>query len=175
MSIRSQLGNKKAAHSRAAHYLHLHFAMTPEAMELLRAATIQALQNQQDEAASELLSLMEIKTKPVLAALPSARRVLTGEAHDYHYWTRIVREQFIPFMTANGRLRFTSHELLTWLENCTAIDFSTGDFDEHESGRHVWRNAVSGALAALKKQGILDAPAFGKDYTIRTQSLPAAV
>ena len=150
--------------------------MNPATVELLRAATIQALQNKQDVAAIELLSLMDVSAPNDVKALPEAAdmTIADGPSHDYHYWTKFIRNQFIPFMTANGRLRFTSHELMTWLENCKGVEFTAGDFEQHSNGKLVWRNTVSCALSTLKTQGLLQAPPFGKEYVIQTLSLKGA-
>ena len=147
--------------------------MNPATVELLRAATIQALQNKQDVAAVELLSLMDLGNASPVKALPQAHEgdIAEGPSHDYHYWTQFIRNQFIPFMTANGRLRFTSHELMTWLENCNSLQLTAGDVEQHSSGKLVWRNTVSAALGVLKSQGVLHAPPFGKEYVIQTARL----
>ena len=143
--------------------------MNPTTVELLRAATIQALQNKQDIAAVELLSLMDLGTTSPVRALPEAAQttVVDGPAHDYHYWINFIRQNFIPFMTSNGRLRFTSHELLTWLENRRDLALTAGDIEKNSSDNFVWRHAVSSALGTLKSQGILKAPPFAKEYEIR--------
>lgn len=150
--------------------------MNPTTVELLRAATIQALQNKQDYAAIELLSLMDVKASTAVKALPGTTEltIVDGPSHDYHYWVRFIREQFIPFMTANGRLRFTSHELMTWLENCQGLQLTAGDIEQHSTGKPVWRNTVSCALGVLKTQGLLNAPPFGKEYEIRRPELVGA-
>ena len=152
--------------------------MNPTTVKLLRQAAIDALNSKEDIAAAELLSLMNVgevrlpaTTEP--KALPESKELFEGPAHDYHYWMQFIREQFIPFMTSNGRLRFTSHELLTWLENCQEMRLTNGDVEKHSSGKTVWRNAVSGALGHLKQQGVLKAPAFGKEYEIcKTLAIP---
>ena len=168
---------KKGAYATApCLYLHLDFCMNPTTTEYLRAATIQALQNKQDDTAIELLSLMDLKVSDAVKALPGTTEltIVDGPSHDYHYWVRFIREQFIPFMTANGRLRFTSHELMTWLENFQGLQLTAGDIEEHSSGKPVWRNTVSNALGVLKQQGLLNAPPFGKEYEIRCPELPSA-
>ena len=151
--------------------------MNPTTIELLRAATIQALQNKQDVAAVELLSLMDLGNTPEVKALPQAaeKEFVDGPAHDYHYWSTFIRQNFIPFMTSNGRLRFTSHELLTWLENRQDVVLTAGDMDKNTRDNFVWRDCVSTALGTLKSQGILKAPPYGKQYEISTTSpLPQA-
>ena len=144
--------------------------MNPATLDLLRAATIQALQSKEDVAAVELLALMNTETKPVTATPvlpPAVTSVIDGPAHDYHYWARFVREKFIPFITNNGRVRFTSHELLSWLENNSELALTSGDIEEQSStGRLVWKNSLTNGLASLKKQGVLKAESFGKDYEI---------
>lgn len=160
-------------------YLPPDFRMDPKTVEALRQAAINALQSKEDVAAAELLSLMNSGAVQLPAvtqpkALPQGRELIDGPAHDYHYWMRFIREQFIPFMTANGRLRFTSHELLTWLENCRDLALTTGDMEDSRSdGRPAWRNGVTVALGNLKQQGIVNAPAFGKEYEIKKAISPA--
>jgi len=142
--------------------------MNPATVEFLRAATIQALQSKQDDVAIELLGLMgQTNTAPV-KALPQAieRDVTEGPAHDYHYWLNLIRQSFIPFIAAHGRLRFTSHELLTWLENCQDVQLTVGDIGKNSKDNYVWRQNVSNALHALKSQGVLLAPPFRKEYEI---------
>lgn len=149
--------------------------MNPTTVDLLRAATIQALQNKNDVAAVELMALMSgTVAEPKVKALPQAAEVtvVDGPAHDYHYWIQFIRQNFIPFMTANGRLRFTSHELFTWLENRDELFLTTGDMEQNSQDKYIWRNNVSHALSQLKQQGVVHAPAFGKEYTIR-ESLPS--
>lgn len=149
--------------------------MEPTTKALLRNAILEAVTAEQDVAAMELMALLTGTTaapKPAVAlALPASKEVTEGPAHDYHYWMRFIREQFIPFMSANGRLRFTSHELLTWIENCPALSLTSGDIDQFANGREVWRNGVSAALSSMKQQGLLKAPAFGKDYEIMRPAL----
>ena len=157
----------------------LYFLMNPATVELLRAATIQALQNKEDVAAIELMAMMSgNSSQPEVKALPQApvqveKQTVIGPAHEYTYWAQFIREKFIPFMTSNGRLRFTSHELLSWLENCQEMVLTTGDLQQHATGKLVWRNTVSGALGYLKTQGILSAPPFGKEYQINNKQLSA--
>lgn len=143
---------------------------------LLRNAILEAVTSEQDSAAMELLQLLNgsavtTPAQPKILSLPASREVVDGSAHDYHFWTSFIRENFIPFMTSNGRLRFTSHELLTWLENCQQIVLTTGDIEQHSTGRETWRNGVSAALSTLKQRGVLKAPAFGKDYEIMCPAL----
>ena len=147
--------------------------------KLLREAALTALNNAEDRSAFELLSLLnnapvQTTTAAAAAVLPATRQVVEAPSHDYHYWARFVRENFLPFMTANGRLKFTSPELFSWLENCSSLKLTTGDMETHSSGREVWRNSVSLALGDLKKQGVLHAAAFGRVYEIEQLRLPGA-
>ena len=138
---------------------------------LLREAALKALTDSQDRSAFELLALLnqepvQVTTAKAANVLPAARDVFDAPAHDYHYWARFIRENFLPFMTGNGRLKFTSPELFSWLDNCSSLKLTTGDVETHSSGREVWRNGVSMALADLKRQGIVNAPTFGRVYEI---------
>ena len=144
----------------------------------LRNAVLEALSAQADASAMELLSLLNgLPTQPPaampIAALPMAQNIEYGTAHDYHFWCRFIRENFIPFMTGNGRSRFTSHELYSWLENCSFLGLTAGDVEKHSTGREVWRNAVGAALSHLKQQGALQAQAFSKEYQICRPCLPS--
>lgn len=145
--------------------------MNPATVEALRAATIQALQSKQDDVAAELLGLIGQTSSAPVKALPQAiqRDLIEGPPHDYHYWLNMIRQSFIPFMAANGRLRFTSHELLTWLENCQDVKLTVGDMGKNSKDNFTWRQNVSNALHALKSQGVLVAPPFRKEYEIHKQ------
>ena len=141
--------------------------MNPNTIELLRAAAIQALQDKQDVSAGELLALMQPPTIAVQTPALPQKIAVDGPAHDYHYWTQLVREKFLPFITANGRIRFTSSELLSWVENSVEAVLTLGDMQEQPStGRIVWKASVGNGLASLKKQGVLKAESNGKEYEI---------
>jgi hypothetical protein len=147
--------------------------------ELLREAALKALSDAEDRSAFELISLLnqeavQVTTSNVANVLPSARDIFDAPAHDYHYWARFIRENFLPFMTGNGRLKFTSPELFSWLDNCSTLKLTTGDIETHSSGREAWRNSVSLALQDLKKQGVVNAPTFGRVYEINQPALMPA-
>jgi hypothetical protein len=140
----------------------------------LRNAIVDALSDGDDLAAHEMLGFIvgqphkEEKVATVRQlALPAGKVIVDGPARDYHYWVRFVRENFIPFMQANGRSQFTSYELLSWLDNFGGLELTAGDTEQHSNGREVWRSQVCNALSTLKTMGILDAPPFAKDYTIK--------
>ena len=168
--------HKKAAWRKAARFLYTpHFLMNTETVALLRAAAIQALQNQNDDSAFELVSLIDTKGTAA-KALPAAPQggVPNMPAHDYSYWMQLIRQHFIPFITGNGRLRFTSTELYSWLEHSSEVVLSRGDLDHHKGGRSVWKHAVSSALGHLKSQGVLHGESFSKVYTVMPPQLPSA-
>lgn len=148
--------------------------MNPTTIELLRAATIQALQNKHDVAAVELLSLMDISNAPPVKALPQAvtHTVIEGPAHEHEYWSTYIRQKFIPFMKENGRYRFTSYELIKWLDRRDDLSLTTGDIEKDSRDRFVWRDAVSYAIGNLKSQGIINAPPHGKEYEICSTPQP---
>ena len=153
--------------------------MNTKTLALLRAAAIQALQDQDDDSAAELVSLIDSKQPPQAAqpALPEAtpgNSVPNAPAHDYNYWVQFIRQEFIPFITGNGRLRFTSTELLVWMENSTTVVLNRGDLDRHKNGRAVWKHSVSSALGALKSQGVLRGESYGKVYTVNPPQLAPA-
>lgn len=140
----------------------------------LRKAILEALNEADDLAAHEILGLIigqpSKDSQPQVTrqlALPAGKIIVDGPAHDYHYWVRFIRENFIPFMQANGRSQFTSYELLSWLDNLGGLELTEGDTEQHSSGREVWRSQVCNALSTLKTMGVLDAAPFAKDYTIK--------
>jgi hypothetical protein len=147
--------------------------MNPATKALLRNAIIEAVNGEQDFAAMELLSILASgapAAQPPQPALPVAREVIDGCARDYHYWVNFIRENFIPFMTANGRHGFTSQELFSWLENNPAVQFTAGEVEQRPDGHQAWRNTISAALSALKQRGILTAPIRGRSYQIEQRS-----
>ena len=150
--------------------------MEPATKAFLRNAILEAVNAEQDSAALELLQLLnEVEsssvTKPAALSLPAAREVIDGAAHDYRYWASFIREHFSPFMTSNGRMRFTSHELFAWLENCQGLRLTSGDVEIDRKGRETWRRLASNALYALKQRGVLNAPALSKGYEIMRSEL----
>jgi hypothetical protein len=140
----------------------------------LRNAVVDALSDGDDVAAHEMLGLLvcqpigqdSIKQMPPLA-LPGAITIIDGPAKNYHYWMRFIRDNFLPFMHRNGRIQFTSYEVLSWLRNCGNIQLTAGDTHVLANGKEVWRNQVYSALANLKQMGVLDAERFAKSYTIK--------
>lgn len=153
--------------------------MENKTKELLREAALAALADSEDRSAFELVALLnqevvQVTTAKAANVLPSTREIFDAPAHDYHYWTRFIRENFLPFMSGNGRLKFTSPELFSWMENCSSLKLTTGDVETHSSGREVWRNGVSMALTDLKKQGVIHAPAFARVYKINQPALAPA-
>ena len=154
--------------------------METTTQEYLRKAAIEALTAKADTAALEILAMLhgqpaQATTQRAVEALPAAQSVTEGPAHDYHYWAQFIRENFIPFMTGNGRLRFTSYELFTWIENYAHLELTTGDIEQYNNGYVVWRNIASNALASLKRQGIIHAPSGSKGYEIQIPQLKEAV
>jgi hypothetical protein len=152
--------------------------MNPTTKALLRNAVIEAVNTEQDLAAMELLFLLTNKQLPsqlqTIAqlpsipqpALPSGRQVIDGPVRDCHYWASFIRENFIPFMTANGRGRFTSHELFSWLENNPAVCLTTAEVELRSDGHEYWRNIVSHALTCLKQGGLVEAQPNSRVYMI---------
>jgi hypothetical protein len=160
---------------------HPHSAMNPTTKALLRNAVLEAVNTEQDTAAMELLSLLTGEQLPdqlqipaqlpksTRLMLPPERQVIEGPARDYHYWASFIRDNFIPFMVANGRARFTSHELFSWLENNPAVRLTSAEIEARSDGHQYWRNIVSNALVALKTRGIVEAPHNGRNYEIPNQ------
>lgn len=141
--------------------------MEATTQQFLRSAIHEALNAENDIAAMELLAILANTPKPqAVAALPAGQTVTEGPAHDYHYWAWFIRENFIPFLTNNGRVRFTSHELFSWIENHSELTLTAGDLEQQRDGAFVFRGRISAALSHLKQIGIICAQAKGRDYLI---------
>lgn len=148
--------------------------MNSETKALLRHTILEAINSEQDAAAMELLALLTGSTPAVQhahAALPTTRKVIEGPARDYHYWAGFIREVFIPHITNNGRIGFTSNEMFSWLENNRNMQWTAGDVEPRSDGVEIWRGTVSNALTALKERGLVSAKPRSRDYVI-AQLLP---
>jgi hypothetical protein len=143
--------------------------------DFLRQAAIQALQNQEDVAASELLAILSPEpkhqpSKPIQPVLLPSKEVIDGPARDYHFWMQFIRENFIPFLSGNGRARFTSNEVFTWVENCQLLQLTTGDLHTHQDGTLTWRSRAGKGLSELKKQGVVSGQPGGKEFRVTGSS-----
>lgn len=142
----------------------------------LRQAAIQALQDQEDAAASELLALLSSGPKdppsfPKQQMLLASNNAIDGPARDYHFWVQFIRENFIPFLAENGRARFTSPEMFTWIENCRLLQLTTGDLQTHQDGKLAWRGRAGKGLSELKRQGLVYGQPGGKEFLVHCQQL----
>jgi hypothetical protein len=141
----------------------------------IRQAVIEALQNQEDETASELLALISSQpkhqpSKLIQPALLPSDDVIDGPARDYHFWMQFIRENFIPSLIKSGRTRFTSNEVFTWLENFRSLQLTTGDLHAHQDGTLTWRGRAGKGLSELKKQGIVSGQPGGKEFQVAGNS-----
>lgn len=149
--------------------------MNSTTKSLLRHTILEAINSEQDAAAMELLALLTGSTPAVQhahIALPATRKVIDGPARDYHYWVTFIRETFLPHITNNGRNRFTSNEMFSWLENNKNMQLTAGDVERRSDGMEIWRSTVSTALSALKERGLVVAKHRSRAYVI-VQLLPA--
>lgn len=149
--------------------------MNSTTKSLLRHTILEAINSEQDAAAMELLALLTGSTPAVQhahTALPATRKVINGPARDYHYWVTFIRETFFPHIANNGRHRFTSNEMFTWLENNRNMQWTSGDVDHRSDGLEIWRSTVSSALSVLKDRGLVAAKHRSREYVI-VRLLPA--
>lgn len=142
----------------------------------LRKAAIEALNDQEDIAAIELLALLAKNAAASKPALPLARqdsaqlslRMIGGPARGYHYWADFIQKSFLPFLKANGRTGFLSSELFSWIENNPEVQMTDGDLAKRVDGKERWRGIVTDALKSLKECGIISAAKGSKTYTIES-------
>lgn len=147
--------------------------MQPNTQRFLRGAIQEALNAEDDAAAAELMAMLSgcTQLQPV-AAPPATRSIISGLAHDYYFWAQFIRENFIPFISNNGRMRFTSHELFSWIDSYPNLPLTDGDIEQRKDGVVVFRTRISDALSHLKQCGIVKAGPKSRVYEI--VALPAA-
>jgi hypothetical protein len=152
-------------------YQHHHFTMESSTQDYLRKAAAEALAAKDDGAVIEILAML--RGVPIaqgqdqqIRLLPSTATTADGPAHDFHYWSQFIRDSFIPFLTENGRVRFTSPELFSWIERCAEARFTSGDLLPNADGAATWRRGVSNGLINLKTQGVVHAETRGRSYQI---------
>lgn len=107
--------------------------------------------------------------QPAQLTLPSERLIIDGPPRSYHYWAGVIQGTFIPFMVANGKHKFSSSELYSWIGNGTNVQMTTGDIEPRTDGKEHWRKIVTSSLALLKDQGLIKADKGGKVYLILNQ------
>lgn len=151
--------------------------MNKTTSDFLRGAALEALNAKEDVAALEILSLMtgfstQTPASAQVTALPAGRELIPGEAHDAFFWSQFIRERFIPFISGNGRSRFTSPECLKWIAFSSEVTMTVGDFETSKKGPLVWRNNASRGLQNLKRQGVLSGRDGSKEYEILASALP---
>lgn len=143
----------------------------------LRQAATSALADKDDASALEIIKLMQGLQGPQpqkqgeLALLPPEASN-AGPAHTGHYWAQLTREAFIPFIIQNGRARFTSTEVFTWLENYCADKFTSGDLALRQDGSMTWKGIASDGLCNLKRQGVIESEPHGRTYQITKRLMP---
>ena len=148
-----------------------HFTMESSTQDYLRKAAAEALAAKDDGAVVEILAMLRgvpisQRQDQQIKLLPDTSTTMDGPAHDLHYWSQFIRDNFIPFLVENGRARFTSHELFSWMENCAKAHFTTGDMDASGNGAPRWRRRVTSGIINLKAQGIVCAKAGSRDYEV---------
>lgn len=141
--------------------------MQSSTQRFLRSAIQEALNAEDDAAAIELMAILSSHAQPQpVAALPSHHSTTPGPAHDCHFWAQFIHENFIPFISNNGRTRFTSYELFSWVQNYADLPLTDGDIEQRSGGAPVFRKRISGALDLLKHRGVIAAKPGSRDYEI---------
>lgn len=162
--------------------------MNPTTLELLRNAAIEALQNKNDESAAELLSLMELPSQPALPAACAPQLVTleaeplqlpplpeSDEGRDYHFWTKAIRDFYLPTLAREGKTDFTTPQLFSWVD-FVGFPLTTGDL-QMVGSRPYWKCRVGSALDCLCSNNIIHRYGFfSKTYSTvpPAAQLPAA-
>ena len=138
--------------------------MDPTTISLLRNAAIEALQGQQDTAAAELLSLMDINVQPALPAqsvLPAAPQVIaihpepiqfpslpaSDEPRGRAFWVQAIRDCYLPTLAHEEQTQFTTPQLFSWVD-FVGFPLTNGDL-RVVSNRMYWKSRAGDALDAL--------------------------
>lgn len=141
--------------------------MQPSTQRFLRSAVQEALKAEDDAAAIELMAILSGHAQPQpVAALPSYQSTTPGPAHDSHFWAQFIHENFIPLISNNGRSRFTSHELFSWVGNYPDLPLTDGDMEQRSGGAPVFRKRISHALDLLRQHSVLGHKPGSRDYEI---------
>lgn len=141
--------------------------MQSSTQRFLRGAVQEALNAEDDAAAIELMAILSGRVHPQpVAALPSHQSTTPGPAHDRHFWAQFIHENFIPFISNNGRSRFTSPELFRWVENYADFPFTDGDIEQRSGGAPVFRKRISEGLDLLKQRGVVFSKPGSREYEI---------
>lgn len=159
--------------------------MNPETIEFLRSATIEALQNKQDVAAVELLSLMDLgqQNKPVL--LPSSVEQHSehlqiaahqppqlpplpnnSDARDFHFWERAIQDYYLPVLRQENKDQFTTAQFFSWVDY-VGFPLTSGDLEKPGGHRPRWKERAGNALGKLTEEGVIFRLGyFGKTFSI---------
>lgn len=141
--------------------------MNHTTIQRLKDAALQAVQDDDIAAARDLLdiiSVQKIMHKPLQLKASSSDEV--GVLHDSLFWSQIVRDSFVPFLTQHGRSSFTSPELFKWIVNWDGVTLSQQDLQRHEDGREIWRDRAYQGLTQLCQMGVLSKEYGSKVYYI---------
>ena len=141
--------------------------MQPGTQRFLRSAVQEALKAEDDAAAIELMAILSGHSYPhPVAVLPSHQSTTPGPAHDSHFWARFIEENFIPLISNNGRSRFTSHEVYSWIDNYPDLPLTDGDIEQRSGGASVYRKRISQGLDLLKQHGAVSSKPGSREYEI---------
>lgn len=146
--------------------------MAYETKDHIRAAAISALQDKNDECATQLfrcLSLIEAQAKePATPAQPVQLEVQAVDTSDVispkakrikirglHTWTRIIEMQYLQYLKTKDQIVFTAQDFFGWAEHI-GIVLSEAELKPYSGGtRPRWRQMVSKALDLLKKRKVI--------------------
>ena len=147
--------------------------MNPETLEHLRSAAINALQNKQDVAAVELISLMDM-TAPALAPEPVTVAPVpleipalpaSPQSRDYHFWARVIQDSYLPHLASEGQVEFTTAQFFSWVEY-VGLPLTTGDLEKPGGSRPRWKERCGVALKKLRDNNVIHQLGFfGKTYS----------
>lgn len=161
--------------------------MDPTTVSLLRNAAIEALQGQQDVAAAELLSLMDLSVSPVLPAVvntsPAQPELMTvhvepiqfpalplsDEGRGKAFWMQAIRDCYLPKLAQEQQTEFTTPQMFSWID-FVGFPLTNGDL-QNVGSRPYWKCRAGDALDALCDMRVIHRCGFfSKTYsTVRPQ------
>ena len=160
--------------------------MDPTTISLLRNAAIEALQGQQDTAAAEILSLMDLNGSPALPAanvLPAAPQVVAMSSEPIRFpslpanddprgrafWVQAIRDCYLPTLVHEEQQQFTTPQFFSWVD-FVGFPLTNGDL-RVVSNRTYWKSRAGDALDALCDMNVINRCGFfAKTYSLTPPS-----
>lgn len=148
---------------------------------LLRNAVVEAMRQEQDDAAVELIAMLKGYTPGAEAPVPAITPATIVEerqplafpplpehphARGSYFWEEAIEKFYLPTLVAAGQDTFTSHEMYAWIE-ASGFPLTSGDWD-NKANRTTWKVNSGQGLQHLHEKGVVHRLGmFGKTYSLK--------